>query len=52
VVENEGLVLLLRPDALLFNAGCDEQMFSPKPRKKFGRRSVLSFSRKTQKTHF
>jgi len=34
---------------VLFNANCTEPVFSPFPKKK--RRSVLSFSRKTQKTH-
>jgi len=37
--------------ALLFIAGCSEQVFSPKPWKKFWCRFVLSFSRKTQKTY-
>jgi len=32
---------------LLFNAGCNEQVFSPKPWKKIWHRSVFSFSRKT-----
>jgi len=36
-----------KPGAVCFNA--DKQVFSPKPCKKFWRRSVLSFSRKTQK---
>jgi len=36
--------------ALLFNAGCNEQVLSPKPWKKFWRRSVLSFE-KHAKTH-
>jgi len=40
-----------RPGALLFNAGCNEQVFSFKPWKIIWRRFVLSFSRKTQKTH-
>jgi len=34
---------------LLFNAGDNEQVLSPKHWKKFWYRSVLSFSRKTQK---
>jgi len=40
---------LWKADALFFNAGCNEQMFSPtKPwKKKNWRRSVWSFSRKT-----
>jgi len=38
----------LRPGALLFNAGFKEQVFSPKPWKKIWRRSVLSFTKKTQ----
>jgi len=33
--------------ALLYNAGCKEQVFSLKFRKKNWRRSILSFSRKT-----
>jgi len=37
--------------AVLFNTGCNEQVFSPKCWKKNWRRLVLSFSRKTQKTH-
>jgi len=37
---------------LLFNAGSKEHVFSPKPWKKNWFRSVLSFSRKTQKTYF
>jgi len=38
------------PGALLFNAGWNEQVVSLKPEKKL-HRSVLSFSRKTQKMH-
>jgi len=34
---------------MLFNADCNEQVFSPQPWKKIWRRFVLSFSRKTQK---
>jgi len=36
---------------VLFNAGCNAQVFAPQPwrRKKLARRFVLSFSRKTQK---
>jgi len=30
---------------LLFNAGCNEQVLSPKPWKLIWRKSVLSFSR-------
>jgi len=37
---------------LLFNADHNEQVFSPKPRKKNWHRSVLSFSRKRQKRTF
>jgi len=38
---------------LLFNAGCTEQVvFFPKPWKKNWCRSVLSFSKKTQKRTF
>jgi len=33
-------------DALLFNAGCNDQVFPPKPCKKISLRSVLSSSRK------
>jgi len=40
------------PGALLFNAGCNEQMSSPKPRKKNWHRSVSWFSRKMQKRTF
>jgi len=40
--------LKLKGRALLFNASCNEQMFSSKFRKKNWRRFVLSFSRKTQ----
>jgi len=36
---------------MLFNAGCNKQVFAPKFWKKIWRRSVLSISRKTQKTH-
>jgi len=42
-----GLKTISRPGALLFNADCNEKVFSPKPWKKFWRKSVLSFSRKT-----
>jgi len=40
----------MKHSAVFFNAGCNEQLFSPKPWK-YWRRSVLSFSRRTQKTH-
>jgi len=43
--------IIYSPGALLFNAACNEQVFSSNPLKKW-RRFVLSFSRKTQKTHF
>jgi len=32
---------------MLFNAGCNKQVFSSKPWKNFWCRSILSFSRKT-----
>jgi len=42
----------LKVGAVLFNASCNELVFSPKSWKKFWRRSVLSFSRKTRNAHF
>jgi len=36
-------------NAVLFNAGCNEQVFFLNPEKKISRKSVLSFLRKTQK---
>jgi len=45
------LKMILKTGCMLFNARCNEQVFSPKPWKKNWRRFVLSFSRKTQKTH-
>jgi len=37
---------------MLFNAGCKQQVFSPKPWKKFGADPSCRFwKKKTQKTH-
>jgi len=45
------LLTAYRPGALLFNAGCNIQMFSLTSWKKNWRKSVLLFSRRTQKPH-
>jgi len=42
---------VLKAGAVLFNAGCIEQVFSLNLEKKKLAQSVLSFSRKTHKTH-
>jgi len=44
-------LLTLKAGAVLFNAGCNEHVLSPKSWREIWRRSVSWFSRKTQKTH-
>jgi len=43
-------VKIKRPGAEFFNAGCKEQVFSPKPRKKLTQIHLVIF-RKMQKPH-
>jgi len=43
-------ILLYRPVALLFNAGCNEQVFSPKPTKNLEQIRLVVF-KKNAKMH-
>jgi len=42
----------LKAGCIAFQCSCNEQVFYPKPWKKIWLRSVLSFSRRTQKRTF
>jgi len=41
-----------RPGAVLFNAGCNEQVFFPEPRKKIAQIRLVVFEKNAKTAHF